>query len=104
MSNLDRVFNALGDPTRRAILAKLSNGETALSEIADPFDMTQTAVSKHVRVLSDAGLVSVIKRGRTRYCSLSPEPMKEAADWLQDYHVFWGDTLDALAAHLQEDQ
>ena len=102
MHSLDSTFTALGDPTRRAILARLAEGEAPLSEIAEPFDMSQTAVSKHVRVLSDAGLVEVKKRGRTRYCRLSAEPMREACDWLQHYQAFWEQAFAALARHVEE--
>lgn len=101
MTQLDQTFAALSDGTRRAIIAKLALGETSLSDLAGPFDMSQTAVSKHVRVLSDAGLVHVIKRGRTRYCSLEAEPMKAATDWLTTYQKFWGATFDALARHIE---
>ena len=104
MEQLDQTFAALGDGTRRAILARLIDGETTLSEIAVPFDMTQTAVSKHVRVLEEAGLVTVTKRGRTRYCQLSAGPMKAAVEWLQDYQDFWEQAFDALAKHLEADQ
>ncbi len=100
MNSLDQTFSALGDGTRRAIVAKLASGETALSELAAPFDMSQTAVSKHVRVLSDAGLVTVSKRGRTRYCRLETEPMKEATQWLETYQRFWADSFGALAKHI----
>lgn len=79
----------------------LSEGETPLSELAKPFEMTQTAVTKHVNILKDAGLVDIEKRGRTRYCKLSPEPMKEASDWLHDYESFWEDTLGALARYVE---
>lgn len=102
MTTLDQTFAALGDGTRRAILARLTVGEAALSEIAEPFDMSQTAVSKHVRVLSDAGLVRVSKRGRTRYCSLEAAPMKQAAEWLETYQRFWENRFGALAKHLEE--
>lgn len=102
MHSLDSTFTALGDPTRRAILARLAEGEAPLSEIAEPFDMSQTAVSKHVRVLSDAGLVEVKKRGRTRYCRLSAEPMREACDWLQHYQAFWEQAFAALARHVED--
>lgn len=102
MTNLDQTFAALGDGTRRAILARLAEGETALSDVAAPFDMSQTAVSKHVRVLADAGLVRVSKRGRTRYCRLEAAPMKQAADWLESYQTFWKDRFGALAQHLEE--
>ncbi len=103
MNNLDQTFAALGDGTRRAILARLTLGETSLSEIAGPFDMSQTAVSKHVRVLSDAGLVTVTKRGRTRYCRLEAAPMKQAAEWLETYQAFWESQFDALATFLKDE-
>ncbi|MEM8816121.1 MAG: metalloregulator ArsR/SmtB family transcription factor [Pseudomonadota bacterium] len=103
MHELDQVFTALGDGTRRAILARLSLGEAPLSEVAEPFDMSQTGVSKHVRVLSDAGLVQVTKRGRTRYCRLVAAPMKDAAAWLETYQGFWNDQFQALAEHVERE-
>lgn len=103
MPQLDQIFTALGDPTRRAILERLSHDELALSDVAAPFDMSQTAVSKHVRVLTDAGLVRVTKRGRTRYCRLLAVPMKEAVDWLSTYQRFWTDQFDSLAKHLEDE-
>lgn len=104
MPDLNRVFAALSDETRRAIVARLSLGETPLSDLAEPFDMSLTAVSKHVRVLSDAGLVSVTKRGRTRYCHLEAAPMKDAVDWLDHYRAFWEGQLDSLARYLNEEE
>lgn len=101
MSTLDHTFNALGDTTRRAILARLATGESSLSDLAAPFPMSQTAVSKHVRVLSDAGLVSVSKRGRTRYCRLEAAPMKAASQWLHTYQRYWEGQFDALASFLE---
>ncbi len=103
MTNLDQTFAALSDGTRRAILGRLAQGEAALSEIAEPFSMSQTAVSKHVRVLSDAGLVQITKRGRTRYCRLEATPMKAAAGWLETYQHYWQGQFDALARHLEGD-
>lgn len=100
MNQLDQTFAALSDATRRAIVARLAEGEASLSALADPFDMSLTAVSKHVRVLSDAGLVAVEKRGRTRHCRLQAAPMKDAAEWLAFYRRFWEDQFDALARHL----
>ncbi len=100
MKNLDATFAALSDETRRAILARLMEGEARLSDLAAPFDMTQTAVTKHVRVLSDAGLLVVEKRGRTRHCRLNARAMKEASDWLSDYQSFWTQQFDNLAQHL----
>lgn len=101
MSDLDATFAALSDGTRRAILATLMEGETRLSDLAVPFDMSQTAVSKHVRVLSDAGLVVVEKRGRTRHCRLNAAAMKDAADWLSDYRSFWTAQLDGLSNYFK---
>ena len=100
MKTLDSTFAALSDGTRRAILQRLMKGETPLSDLAKPFDMSQTAVSKHVRVLSDAGLLIIEKRGRTRHCRLNAEPMKQATDWLTEYQAFWSYQFDNLAHHL----
>ncbi|NNE83607.1 MAG: winged helix-turn-helix transcriptional regulator [Alphaproteobacteria bacterium] len=97
MHNLDTTFAALSDGTRRAILAQLTHGEARLSDLAAPFDMSQTAVSKHVRVLRDAGLLVVEKRGRTRHCRLNAAVMKEASDWLDNYQTFWTRQFDNLA-------
>lgn len=102
MPTLDSTFAALSDATRRAILVRLRQGEVALSDLAAPFEMTQTAVSKHVRILGDAGLVAVTKRGRTRYCRLSAAPMKSAADWLHDYRDFWEGSLSSLARFVED--
>lgn len=104
LSHLDITFAALCSQPRRAILSRLARSETTLSELAEPFEMTQTAVTKHVHVLMDAGLVVVEKRGRVRYCRLLPEPMKEASDWLLSYRKFWEGSLDALARHLDEER
>ena len=102
MADLDRTFAALSDETRRAIISQLAEGEAPLSELAQPFAMSLTAVSKHVRVLTDAGLVEVTKRGRSRYCRLKAAPMKDAAVWLDDYRAFWEGQLEALARYLRE--
>ena len=104
MDHLDTTFAALSDGTRRAILSKLMAGETSLSELAEPFQMSQTAVSKHVRVLTNAGLVDVEKRGRTRHCRLNAARMKEATDWLMDYQAFWTQQLDSLSRHFEKAQ
>jgi DNA-binding transcriptional ArsR family regulator len=103
LSNLDLTFSALSDPTRRAIIAQLAEGELALSKLAEPFEMSLTAVSKHVGVLSDAGLVVVDKRGRTRHCRLQAENMRDAFDWLEGYRRFWHQRFDTLAMHLAKD-
>ncbi|WP_420414544.1 ArsR/SmtB family transcription factor [Roseibium sp.] len=100
MQQLNATFSALSDGTRRAIVARLANGEATLSDLAAPFDMSLTAVSKHMRVLSEAGLVDIEKRGRTKHCRLKGAPIKEAVDWLSKYEAFWLDRFDALALHL----
>lgn len=100
MDNLNLIFSALSHETRRGILERLTLGESRLSDLAKPYDMSQTAVSKHVRILSDAGLVTVERRGRTRHCRLNAEPMKQATDWLIDYQAFWLNQFDSLARHL----
>lgn len=104
MPDLDQTFAALSDATRRALIARLADGEAPLSDLAEPFEMSLTAVSKHIRVLSDAGLVEVEKRGRTRFCCLQATPMKNVADWLSDYRKFWDGQFESLARHLREEE
>jgi len=99
-AKLDTTFAALADGTRRAILERLKSGEASLSDLAEPFNMSQTAVSKHVRILSDAGLLTVEKRGRTRHCRLHASSMQAASVWLTHYEQFWSAQLDNLARHL----
>ncbi|MBV7335471.1 metalloregulator ArsR/SmtB family transcription factor [Chloroflexi bacterium TSY] len=99
---LDHTFGALADPTRRAILARLMHSEASVKELAQPFDMTLTAIGKHVRVLERAGLLTHEKRGRTRICRLEPAPLKDAMDWLSTYARFWDDQFSALADYLNE--
>lgn len=99
MNDLDLTFSALSDGTRRAILSQLRKGEMRLSDLAEPFDMTQSAVTKHVRVLTDAGLVTLEKRGRTRHCSLNPIAMKKATHWLDDYRAMWMDSFENLGSY-----
>ncbi len=101
---LDATFGALADPTRRAILARLASGEATVSELAHPFEMSLPAVSKHLGVLEDAGLLMRAKDGRIRRCSLLAEPMREASDWISDYRRFWEDRFDALADYLKLDK
>ncbi|MBI1204182.1 MAG: metalloregulator ArsR/SmtB family transcription factor [Rhodopseudomonas sp.] len=100
---LDRTFAALADPTRRALLARLSETEAiSVSELAKPFAMSLPAVMKHLDVLTEAGLVTRTKSGRTVACRLRAAPMQEANDWLNRYQRFWNDRLDQLAALLEE--
>ena len=97
---LDRTFAALSDPTRRALLARLSQTDNlSVSQLAEPFAMSLPAVMKHLDVLSDAGLVTRSKSGRTVACRLRAEPMHEANEWLKHYQRFWTDRLDQLAAY-----
>jgi DNA-binding transcriptional ArsR family regulator len=103
-SPLDRTFAALADPTRRALLERLSETDSvSVSELAKPFAMSLPAVMKHLDVLSDAGLVTRNKTGRTVSCRLKAEPMRDANDWLNRYQKFWTERLDQLAAFLEED-
>ncbi|MFD0782864.1 ArsR/SmtB family transcription factor [Micromonospora azadirachtae] len=101
---LSTIFAALADPTRRAILARLAEGEATVNELAEPLPLTLQAVSRHLKVLEQAGLIS---RGRTaqwRPCRLEPAPLREATDWLERYRHFWEGGFDRLSAHLQEIQ
>lgn len=99
-AELDLVFQALADPTRRAMLRQLTGGERKISDLARPFDMSFPAASKHVRVLERAGLLTRRVEGRAHFCRLDPEPLKSAGEWLGFYSKFWNDRLDALGAML----
>jgi DNA-binding transcriptional ArsR family regulator len=99
-ASLDAVFGALADPTRRAIVARLAQGDASVTQLSQPFDMSLPAVAKHLRVLTEAGLVEQRKEGRTRWCRLAPLPLREIQDWIADYARFWDGQLDSLAAHL----
>ncbi len=103
-SRLDATFIALADPTRRAILARLKLGEASVNELAAPFDISQPAVSKHLKILERAGLVSRTNVGTSRPVKIEAGPMREAADWLEKYREFWEKSyqrLDALLEILQ---
>ena len=100
-ARLDATFGALADPTRRAILARLARGETSVSQLAEPFRMSLPAVSKHLRVLERARLLTRRKDGRVRRCRLSTEPLKNAAEWIAYYRRFWEAQFDALAEYLE---
>ncbi len=102
MSSLNLTFTALGDETRRAILGRLLTGEAPVSELAKHHDMTLTGVSNHIRVLAEAGLIEVEKRGRTRHCRIKPSALKEASDWLEDYHSFWARQLENMSHVLKD--
>jgi DNA-binding transcriptional ArsR family regulator len=100
---LDTIFSALADPTRRAILERLAQGEASVTELATPFDMSLPAVSKHVRVLENAGLVVRKIEGRIHFVSLRADPMREAVHWLNFYRQFWESQFDLLADYLNDD-
>ncbi|MFH8249786.1 ArsR/SmtB family transcription factor [Microbacterium sp. B2969] len=97
---LSRTFAALADPTRREILARLARGEATVGEVAAPFDMTLAAVSKHLRVLEAAGLVTRGRDAQFRPARLDARPLAAASQWIGDYARFWGDSLDALDSYL----
>jgi DNA-binding transcriptional ArsR family regulator len=101
---VDEVFAALSDPTRRAILSRLLLGEASMSELAAPFDVSLSAIAKHVRVLERAGLLTHRKMGRVRRCRIRPGRLKLASDWLETYSGFWAAQLEALASHLASEE
>ena len=104
---LDATFAALADPTRRAILTRLAAGEATVTELAAPFRMSQPAISKHLKVLERAGLVSRGRDAQRRPCRLEARPLKAAVDWLEAYRDYWEESyqrLDALLAELGEDE
>jgi DNA-binding transcriptional ArsR family regulator len=99
---LDATFAALADPTRRAILARLASGEASVNELAEPFDMTLPGVSKHLKVLERAGLISRGRVAQSRPCRLEAAPLREAADWVERYRRFWEGSFDRLEDYLRE--
>lgn len=101
---LSATFAALADPTRRAILARLSAGEASVTELAAPFDMSLPAVSKHLKVLEHAGLIVRGREAQWRPCRLEAEPMRQASEWLERYARFWSAGLDRLTALVEADE
>ncbi|HEX6208635.1 MAG TPA: metalloregulator ArsR/SmtB family transcription factor [Actinomycetota bacterium] len=99
---LDATFSALADPTRRAILSRLSEGEASVTQLAAPFDMTLPAVSKHLKVLERAGLIARSRERQWRPARLAAEPLREAAAWLDRYRRFWEESYDRLDEYLDE--
>ncbi len=99
---LSTTFAALADPTRRAILARLVGGECSVTELAEPFDMSMPAVSKHLRVLERAGLIARGREAQWRPCRIEAGPLKEVAEWAERYRHIWEQRLDRLDAYLQE--
>ncbi len=99
---LNHTFSVLADPTRRAILRRLASGEATISELAEPYQMSLPAISKHLRVMEDAGLLQRRKEGRSWRCRLVAEPLKEALEHLTFYQRFWSGQLDSVAEYLAE--
>jgi DNA-binding transcriptional ArsR family regulator len=100
MKTLDDTFSALSDPTRRAILARLALGEATATELAEPFDISQPAISRHLRVLEEASLIRREWQGKNHLCRLEPRALREADEWLEFYRRFWTEALDRLGKHL----
>jgi DNA-binding transcriptional ArsR family regulator len=104
VEQLNNTFAALADPTRRAILARLADGEATVTELAEPFPISLPAVSKHLTVLERAGLIVRGRSARWRPCRLKPAPLEEAAEWLETYREFWEGSFDRLEDHLRQIQ
>ena len=98
---LDRAFAALAVPTRRAILARLAHGVASVTELAEPFQMSLPAVSKHLKVLERAGLITRSNQAQWRYCRLAPAPLKQVAEWVGGYQRFWDESYDRLDEYLE---
>ena len=99
---LDLVFGALAHPIRRGILARLSTGEATIAELAKPFNVSAPAITRHMHILEDAGLLSRKKQGREHHCRLEQKRMKEAETWMENHRKFWTERLDALERYLKE--
>jgi DNA-binding transcriptional ArsR family regulator len=97
------IFRAIADPTRREILALLSEGAMTVGDVAERFDMTRPAVAKHLKVLSDGGLISVEARGRERFNRLNAAPLRQVADWVSRFDAFWDDKLSKLKAEVEKE-
>lgn len=100
---LNALFSALADPTRRAIVARLAEGEATVSELASPFAMSLPAISKHLRVLERAGLLQRDVRGRVHHCRLQGRPLRDAAQWLAEYRAYWEGQLERLVDFLENE-
>ena len=104
VDQLNRTFSALADPTRRAIVARLADGEATVTELAEPFPVSLQAVSKHLKVLEGAGLITRGRDAQWRPCRLHAAPMSEVTDWLEHYRRFWDGSFDRLDEHLRQIQ
>lgn len=104
MSQLDLTFAALSDPTRRAILSRLSKGEASVMQIAEPFEMSLPAISKHLKVLQKAGLITQSREAQWRPCRLEAKPLKQASEWIERYREYWEESFDNLDSYLRDIQ
>ncbi len=104
MTQLDATFAALSDPTRRAILSRLSRGEASVTQLAEPFEMSLPAISKHLKVLQKAGLITQSREAQWRPCRLEAKPLKQAAEWLERYREYWEQSFDNLDSYLRDIQ
>ena len=102
MKGLDSIFGALADPTRRAILARLAQGEANVGTLAEPFDISAPAISRHLRVLEEAALISNQRHGKQRICRLNRETLDRAREWLDFSRRFWSGSFDRLDGHLRK--
>src|SRR6202034_7327 len=102
--SISSTFAALADPTRRAILARLASGETSVTKLAEPFEMSMPAISKHLKVLERAGLIARGREAQWRPCRLEAAPLKDIAGWIEHYRRFWEDSFDRLDEYLRERQ
>jgi DNA-binding transcriptional ArsR family regulator len=100
--HLSAIFSALSDPTRRAILARLTKGEASVNELAEPFDLSLPAISKHLKVLERAGLIDRARDAQRRPCRIAPDPLKELAEWMEPYRTFWDESFSRLDSYLLE--
>ncbi len=100
--HLSITFTALADPTRRAILARLAQGEATVNELAAPFALSLPAISKHLKVLQRAGLITQERKAQWRPCRLEAAPLRDVADWVEDYHRFWEQSFDRLGTYLRD--
>jgi DNA-binding transcriptional ArsR family regulator len=100
--DLDAIFAALADPTRRAIIARLASGEASVMELVEPFNLTQPAISKHLKVLENAGLISRGRDAQRRPCRLEPQRLEQLAEWIGSYREFWEQSYERLDEYLQE--
>ena len=104
VDHLSLTFSALADPTRRAILSRLASGDASVTELAGPFDMSMPAISKHLKVLERAGLITRAREAQSRPCALNPDPLKQASTWIDHYRTFWEESFERLDQYLREIQ